>query len=130
MKKHTKSIKQLLRGGTVLLFFVVVLLSSCSLRKPVQHFLDLSVAKQLNVGKSTFNTVASCYDYSEKVALTKSGHSKTKIVLSLPFISPNELNYRSREGEDILLNGHNKSGWPAMTKIPGYILFKKLRLHL
>lgn len=121
---------QLSRMLLAVLLFGVVLLSSCTLRKPVQQFLDLSVTKQLNVGKTTFQTGTFCNIHHENAAPGKHLKTKNKFVLDISFSAVFRLFEHKYFGNEIAPSFRSAPGWLTTAKIPVYILYKKLRLHL
>ena len=108
-------------AGMVLL----LILSSCTVRKLISNELELPVAKQLNPSRATIHTAASCHlnDPRGRYNISVKGDVDTSLLSSVK----SKVEFFSFVFNSGLSQFYSSQGWPLSVKIPAYILFKKMK---
>lgn len=107
---------------------LLLLLSSCTVKKVVAHAVNIGYEKPLNLSKTTVSSVVNSCHFSEVKAEKQHTFSAKKFVL-VPFLNKDNLTplFNERSFNNSSLNTENQY---ISEKIPLYILYKKMKYSL
>lgn len=107
---------------------LLLLLSSCTVKKVIAHAVNISYEKPLNLSKTTVSSVANSCHFSEVKAENQHNFSAKKFI-SAPFLNKDNSTplFNERSFNNSSLNTENQY---ISEKIPLYILYKKMKYSL
>ena len=122
--------REQIHNNYFLAFFsaLLLLLSSCTVKKVIAHAVDIGYEKPLNLSKTTVSSVSNSCHFSEIKAENQYKFSAKKFI-SVPFLNKDNSTplFKERSFKNSFLNTENQY---ISVKIPLYILYKKMKYSL
>ncbi|WP_188619490.1 hypothetical protein [Flavobacterium suaedae] len=107
---------------------LLLLLSSCTVKKVIAHAVDVGYEKPLNLSKTTVSSVTNSCHFSEVKAENQYKISAKKFI-SLPFLNRNNSSTLFT-AYSFKINSLKAESQYIAEKIPLYILYKKMKYSL